>query len=98
MALLTSKQRSYLTGLASREEALFQVGKSGITPEVCEAVSEALSARELVKIKLLKNCFDDVREAARMLSERTRSELVTVIGRAVVLYRPSKENKRIELP
>ena len=98
MASLTSKQRSFLTGLASKEEALFQVGKSGITPELCEAVSDALAARELIKIKLLKNCFDDVREAARTIAERTRSELVTVIGRTAVLYRPAKEKKRIELP
>ena len=95
---LNSKQRSFLIGTASKEDALFQVGKAGITPEVCTAVSDALEARELVKIKLLKNCFDDPKEAAGTLSERTRSELVTVIGRTAVLYRPSKEHKRIELP
>ena len=69
-----------------------------ITPEVCEAVSEALEAHELVKIKLLKNGYDEVKEPSRMLAERTRAELVTVIGRTAVLYRPSKEKKRIELP
>ncbi len=95
---LNSKQRSVLIGLASKEDALFQVGKAGITPEVCEAVSDALEARELVKIKFLKNCFDDVREAGETLSGRTRSELVKVIGRTAILYRPSKEHKRIELP
>ena len=94
---LNSKQRSFLIGLASKEDALFQVGKAGITPEVCEAVA-ALEARELVKIKFLKNCFDDVRGAGETLAGRTRSELVKVIGRTAILYRPSKEHKRIELP
>ena len=87
---LNSKQRSALIGMASKEKAMFQVGKEGITPEVCEAVSEALEAHELVKIKL--------KEPSRTLAERTRAELVTVIGRTAVLYRPSKEKKRIELP
>ena len=57
-----------------------------------------LEAHELVKIKLLKNCFDDVRGAGETLAGRTRSELVKVIGRTLILYRPSKEHKRIELP
>jgi len=95
---LNSKQRSYLMSLASKEKAMFQVGKEGITPEVCEAVSEALEAHELVKIKLLKNGYDEVKEPSRTLAERTRAELVTVIGRTAVLYRPSKEKKRIVLP
>ena len=95
---VNSKQRSFLIGLASKEDALFQVGKAGITPEVCEAVSDALETHELVKIKLLKNCFDDVREAGETLAGRTRSELVKVIGRTAILYRPSKDHKRIELP
>lgn len=95
---LTSKQRSYLLSLAAKEEPLFQIGKSGLTPEVSEAVSEALEARELVKISLLKNCFEDIRETAETLAGRTRSQVVTVIGRRIVLYRPSKTKKKIELP
>ncbi len=95
---LTSKQRSYLLSLAAKEEPLFQIGKSGLTPEVSEAVSEALEARELVKLSLLKNCFEDIRETAETLAGRTRSQVVTVIGRRIVLYRPSKTKKKIELP
>ena len=56
---MTSKQRSYLKGLAMNLDPIFQIGKSSLTPEVTEAVSEALEARELVKITVLKNCLDD---------------------------------------
>ena len=65
-----------------------------------QAVSEVLEARELVKITVLKNCLDDGRSIAEVLAERTHSEVVQVIGRKIVLYRPAKEeNKRkIVLP
>lgn len=95
---LNSKQRSYLVGLASKETPLFQIGKAGLTPELCFAVSEALESRELVKISILKNCFEDLRNTAEALAGRTRSQVVTVIGRKIVLYRPSKTKKVIELP
>ena len=84
--------------LAAAETPLFQIGKSGLTPELTAAVSEALEARELVKINVLKNCFDDLRNIADALGGRTRSQVVTVIGRKIVLYRPSKTKKVIELP
>ena len=58
---MTSKQRSYLKGLAMNLDPIFQIGKSSLTPEVSQAVSEALEARELVKITVLKNCLDDRR-------------------------------------
>lgn len=98
MEKLSSKQRSYLMKLAAGETAVFQIGKAGLTPEVTEAVSEALSARELVKIGVLKNCFDDLRGLAETLAARTRSQVVTVIGRKIILYRPSETKKEIILP
>ena len=84
--------------LAAAENPLFQIGKSGLTPEICTAVGEALEARELVKVGLLKNCFEDLRNVADALAGRTRSQVVTVIGRKIVLYRPSKTKKVIDLP
>ena len=97
---MTSKQRSYLKGLAMNLEPIFQVGKSGVTPELTQAVSEALEARELVKLSVLKNCLDDDRMIAETLAERTRSELVQVIGCRIVLYRPARDEfrRKIELP
>lgn len=97
---MTSKQRSYLKGLTMNLDPIFQIGKSSLTPEVTEAVSEALEARELVKITVLKNCLDDGRSIAEVLGERTHSEVVQVIGRKIVLYRPAKDEtkRKIVLP
>ena len=77
---------------------ILQIGKSSVTPELTSAVDEALEARELIKMHILKNCFDDPKEIAQVIAERTRSEVVQVIGKKVVLYRESKDNKKIELP
>lgn len=95
---MTSKQRSYLKGLAMNLDAIFQIGKASLTPEFTKGIEEALAARELIKITVLKNCLDDPRQIAEMLSERVHAEVVQVIGRKIVLYRESKENKKIELP
>lgn len=95
---ITSKQRAYLKGLANNIDAIFQVGKASLTPEIVAAVDEALEKRELVKISVLKNCFDEPRELADTIAARTRSQVVHVIGKKIVLYRQSKKNPKIELP
>ncbi|MCR5100603.1 MAG: YhbY family RNA-binding protein [Butyrivibrio sp.] len=95
---LTSKQRAYLKSLASTEEPIFQIGKSNLTPEITEAIGEAFNTREILKITVLKNSTDDVREMANMVAERTRSTLVQVIGRKIVLYKPFKDDPEIVLP
>ncbi len=95
---MTSKQRSYLKSLASNLEPVFQLGKASLTPEVTDAVSEAFNTRELIKVAVLKNCVDDPREIAEMLAERTHSQVVQVIGKKIILYKESRENKKIILP
>ena len=97
---MTSKQRSYLKGLAMTTDPIFQIGKSSLTPEITNAIEEALCARELIKISVLKNCFDDINGMAAQLAERTHSQVVQVIGRKIVLYRPfkDKEKRKIILP
>ncbi len=95
---MTSKQRAYLKSLAMKMDPIFQIGKASLTPEVTEAVNEALEARELIKVSVLKNCIDDPREIANILGERTNSTVVQVIGKKIVLYRESKDKKKIELP
>lgn len=95
---MTSKQRAYLKGLASTLNPIFQVGKSGLTPEVTEAVGEAFHNNELIKIAVLKNCMEDPREIGEMIAERTHSQVVHVIGKKIVLYKPDKDKPRIELP
>ena len=95
---MTSKQRAYLKSLASSLEPIFQIGKGSLTPEVPEAISEAFNKRELIKIAVLKNCFDDPNEIAATVAERTKSQVVQVIGKKIVLYKESKDHKKIELP
>ena len=95
---MTSKQRSYLKGLAMNLEPVFQIGKSSVTPENVEPISEVFNTRELVKISILKNCLDDPKEVANTVAERTRSQVVQVIGKKFVLYKPFKENPKIILP
>ena len=95
---MTSKQRSYLKGLAMNLDPVFQIGKSSVTPENIEAIAEVFNTRELVKIAVLKNCIDDTKEIANVVAERTRSQVVQVIGKKFVLYKPLKENPKIILP
>lgn len=97
---MTSKQRSYLKGLAMKIDPIFQIGKSSLTPEITKAIAEALEARELIKITVLKNCLDDGGSIASVLAERTHSEVVQVIGRRIVLYKQAKEEskRKINLP
>ena len=95
--MITSKQRAYLKSLAMKLDPIFNVGKSSISPELTAVIDEALEARELIKISVLKNCLDDPKEIAHVLAERTHSELVQVIGNKIVLYRQSKQKKKIEL-
>ena len=95
---MTSKQRAYLRSMASGLDTIFQVGKQGVGAQMTEQISNALNARELIKIHVLENSSVDVREAAETLAARTQSEVVTVIGKRFVLYRESKDRKRIVLP
>ena len=95
---MTSKQRAYLKSLASTLNPTFQVGKSSLTPEITEAIGESFNNNELIKVSVLKNCADDPREIAEYIAERTHSELVQVIGKKFVLYKPFKENPKIVLP
>ncbi len=95
---ITSKQRAYLKSLASNLNPIFQIGKSSLTPEVTEAILESFNNNELIKIAVLKNCTDDPREIAQIVSERTHSVPVQVIGKKFVLYKPFKENPKIQLP
>ncbi|MDE5823073.1 MAG: ribosome assembly RNA-binding protein YhbY [Lachnospiraceae bacterium] len=95
---MTSKQRSYLKGLAMNIEPIFQIGKLSVTPENVEAISEVFNTHELIKIAVLKNCIDDPKEIANIVAERTHAQVVQVIGKKIVLYKPFKENPKIVLP
>lgn len=91
---MTSKQRAYLKGLAMTMDPIFQIGKSSLTPELTAAVAEALEARELIKLNILKNCVDDGNGLAAVLAERTHAQVVQVIGKKIVLYKEAKDEKK----
>ena len=90
---MTSKQRAYLKSLAMTMDPIFQVGQASVTPELTKAIEEALAARELIKLSVLQNCADDPREIAELIADRTRSQVVQVIGKKIVLYRENKDEK-----
>ncbi|WP_373799387.1 ribosome assembly RNA-binding protein YhbY [Bacteroides heparinolyticus] len=96
---MTSKQRAYLKGLAMNIDPIFNIGKSALSEEWIEAIKEALEARELIKIGVLKNCPEDPKEMAVYIAAHTRSELVQVIGKKIVLYKQAdnQEKRKIVL-
>lgn len=91
---MTSKQRAYLKGLAMTMDSIIQIGKGSVTPELTAAVAEALEARELIKLTVLKNCMDDEKNIAQILAERIHSQVVQVIGKKIVLYKPARDEKK----
>ncbi len=95
--MITSKQRAYLRGLGNTVETILQIGKSGIGDTVTAQVDEALTARELVKVRVLETAPVTPREAAVELAERLSAEVVQVIGTRFILYRPSQKNPVIIL-
>lgn len=95
--MLTSKQRATLRSMAANIDTIFQVGKGGVSDEMCRQLEAALEARELIKIKALDNSDYSARDAAEEISEKIGCDVVTVIGNKFVLYKESKENKKIEL-
>ncbi len=98
MQNITSKQRAYLKSLAQTLDPIFQIGKNGITPELTEAIDLALEAREIIKVSVLNNCLLEPKYISEVLSERTRSIPVQIIGKKIVFYKPSKKNPKILLP
>lgn len=95
--MITSKQRAYLRSLATSEPAIMQIGKGGIGDNLVKTVSDALEARELIKLSVLENSEYTARECADALAEAVGADVVGVIGRKVILYRESVNHKKIEL-
>ncbi len=96
--MLTGKQKRFLRSEAHHLRPIFQVGKEGVNENMITTINEALEKRELIKVAVLQNCLEETDEVATALVEGTESELVQVIGHTIVLYKPSVENKTIQLP
>lgn len=98
--ILKGKQKRYLRSLANTEKAIFQIGKDGVSYNLIAALKDALRTKELIKISLLKSCDEELEKIALELSAQTGSEIVQIIGRTVLLYKPNRDlgEKRIILP
>lgn len=95
---MTGKQRAYLRSLANPMEAIVHVGKGGVSDTLCKQADDALTARELIKGKVLETAPETSREAAEAIAAAVGAEVVQVIGRVFVLYRKNPENPQIVLP
>ncbi|GEL77520.1 ribosome assembly RNA-binding protein YhbY [Tenuibacillus multivorans] len=96
--MLTGKQKRFLRKEAHHMNPIFQVGKDGVNENMIHQINEALEKRELLKVSILQNCFEDKRSVADQLVNGTGAELVQIIGNIIVLYKESEENKKLELP
>lgn len=96
--MITSKQRSYLRGLAQRLDATVYIGKQGLTENVIKEIDTGLACRELVKVKMQEGCEMRPGDAADQVADQLRAEFVQAIGRKFVLYRRSEDDPKIELP
>lgn len=96
--MLTGKQKRFLRSKAHHLNPIFQVGKGGVNENMVTQITDALEARELLKVSVLQNCDEDRYDVADQLVQGTEAELVQVIGHTIVLYKESQENKTIVLP
>ena len=96
--MLTSKQRAFLRSLAANEDTILMIGKGGMSGQIIKQADDALTARELIKGKVLETADINSREAAEQIALETRSEVVQVIGSKFVLYRRNSDEPKIELP
>lgn len=96
--MLNSKQRAYLRSLANPIDTILIVGKGGIDADVVRQADDALTARELIKGKVLETSPVRAREAADAIAAETSAETVQVIGSKFVLYRRNDKEPKIILP
>ena len=96
--MLTSKQRAYLRSLANNLETILMVGKGGLSDQIYKSPDEAITARELIKGKVLETCELSVREAAEAIAQEISADVVQVIGTKFVLYRKNEDEPVIVLP
>ena len=96
--MLTGKQKRYLRSLMVTEKAIFQIGKDGLSENLYNSLNEALKARELIKISILKTCDDELDDVINCICTNTNSELVQKIGKTIIIYRRNLKEQKIILP
>ena len=95
---LTGKQKSFLRSMGMTMDPIVNIGKEGVTPTVVTAAQEATKKRELIKVRVLQNCFEEPRDAIETLADRSNANLIQVIGRNGLLFRRNFDKPKIELP
>lgn len=96
--MLTGKQRAALRSMSNDMDTIMQVGKDGVNENMIKTVSDALEARELIKMRVLENSGMTAREATEELAGALGADVVSVVGSRFVLYRRSEKQPKIELP
>ncbi len=92
---LTGKEKRYLRGLGNRLKPVVFIGQNGVNETVLQAIDEAFSTQELIKIKLQEGFPGERRETGRDLAEKTQTQLVQVLGKTILLYREHPEEPRL---
>lgn len=95
---MTSKQRAYLRGQANTLEPIFQIGKTGLSENLLKQLSDALEARELIKISVLETAPDTAKDLSIDISNSINTEVIQVIGNKITLFRQKKKDSRYQLP
>lgn len=95
---MTSKQRAYLRGQANTIDAIFQIGKGGITDVLLKQLNDAIEARELIKVTVLESAPGSSKELAEELAQGSNSIVVQTVGNKVTLFRQKKKNSKFDLP
>ena len=95
---LTGKQKSFLRSMGMKLEPVGQIGKEGVTPTVVQAAREAIKKRELIKVRVLNNCLEEVEDVMTVLAERCDANLVQIKGNTGLLFKRNFEKPKIELP
>ena len=89
--MLTGKQKRYLRGIGHNLNAIFQIGKDGVHQSQVDSIDDALTAHELIKVKILESCMQSKNEIAIELSMRTKADVVQILGRTILLYKTRKK-------
>ncbi|MDQ0203024.1 YhbY family RNA-binding protein [Pectinatus haikarae] len=95
---LTGKQKRFLRSAGTALEPIVQIGKEAVTPSLVKSADDAITKRELIKVRVLQNCMQSPEEAITLLAERTDCDLVQLIGRNGLLFRKNFKKPKIELP
>lgn len=96
--MLTTKQKRYLKALGTHLKPIVQIGKAGVTPSVIDSATEAIAAHELIKVRAIQNCPEEPATIFAVLGQATAAEVVQVIGRNALLYKPNLETPKLLIP